>query len=544
MPGTRTGIHLKRLKIGVFELLSDSVSQTRGRRFYGRRFRRHYASIMPQVISAWCRRLGHDVTYATYYGQSDPRGLLPQDLDVVFVSTYTHASAAAYALGKLFRREGTLAVIGGPHARSYPTDCLRFFDLVVRHCDEALIDDILRGRFEKGSFVSAEKPPTDMPSVEERLPEIIHSSLGTGRRPMAANVPLLSSIGCPYTCNFCLDWNSPYASIPPERLAEDLRFIARRLPGVYVSYHDPNFGVNFDETLAAIESVPGRPNPYFMESSLSILKGPRLRRLRDTNCHFVAPGLESWGDYSNKAGVGRRTGREKLDRVVAHFEELHEHVPNLQANFIFGTDVDAGDEPIELTVEFIRRAPYVWPVVNIPVPFGGTPLYDEQLAAGRILERMPFSFYYMPYLVTTLKNYSPVEYYDRMVRLYEASYAWSTMVGRVNGTPTAKMKFMNILRTFGGQGVLRQLRVVRQRLAEDAEFLAFHEGRTRALPAFYRHLHAQRLGRYASLLSEADITPEMEPPMTAAPRPKLASAPPIQIALPAAGWAAASAEAT
>src|SRR6185503_10571915 len=187
-----TGMHLKRLKIGVLELLSDSVSQSRGRRFYGRRFRRHYASIMPQVISVWCRRLGHDVTYTTYYGQSDPRALLPTGLDVVFLSTYTHASAAAYALGKLFRREGTRTVIGGPHARSYPTDCLRFFDLVVRHCDEELVGDILRGRFEKGSVVSSVKPPTGMPSVEERLPEIVHSSLTTGRRPMAANVPLLS----------------------------------------------------------------------------------------------------------------------------------------------------------------------------------------------------------------------------------------------------------------------------------------------------------------------------------------------------------------
>ena len=51
------------------------------------------------------------------------------------------ASALAYALAKLYRREGTLTVIGGPHARSFPADRLRFFDWVVLECDKTLIGE-------------------------------------------------------------------------------------------------------------------------------------------------------------------------------------------------------------------------------------------------------------------------------------------------------------------------------------------------------------------------------------------------------------------
>ena len=504
---------MQRLKVGILELLSDSVEQGWGRRFYGRRFRRHYASIMPQVVSVWCRQLGHDVTYATYYGQQDPRSLLPDDLDVVFLSTYTHASAAAYALGKLFRSEKTLTVIGGPHARSYPTDCLRFFDLVVRHCDKTLVANILGGAFERGTQVSSAAPAAEFPSVEERLPEIIYSSLTNGRHAMASNVPLLSSIGCPYTCDFCLDWNSAYASVPTERLAADLRFVSQRFPGVFVSYHDPNFGVNFDQTLSAIESVPeGSRNPYVMESSLSILKGPRLERLKDTNCVYVAPGVESWTDYSGKAAAGTRVGWEKVEKVVAHFEELREYVPNIQANFIFGTDGDAGSEPVEMTSEFIRRLPSIFPVVNIPTPYGGTPLHDQQLAAGRILTNMPFSFYYMPYLVMTLKNYAPIEYYDHLIRLYALAHSWKMLPPRISGTPSAKFKVMNVLRTFGGNGILRRLQGVREQLRSEPGFLAFHEGSTTTLPPSYRQRYVERLGRYAELMSPADMTPVMEQP--------------------------------
>ena len=64
-----------------------------------------------------------------------------------------------------------------------------------------------------------------------------------------------------------------------------------------------------------------------MESSLSILKKGRLLRLRETNCRYVAPGIESWGDYSNKAGTGAKTGRAKLTKVLEHFQLLGQFVP-------------------------------------------------------------------------------------------------------------------------------------------------------------------------------------------------------------------------
>jgi len=502
---------LKRLRVGIIEFISDSVWQNWGTRFYGARFRRHYASIMPQAVAVWCQQLGHDVTYATYYGQQDPESLLPRELDVLFASTYTHASATAYALARLHGSRGALTVIGGPHARSFPSDCLRFFDLAVHDCDKDLIDDLLRGSYDRGQVLSSGHMLTEIPTVEERLPHLIKSTLTEGRPPYASNIGLLSSVGCPYTCNFCVDWDSPHVSIPGDRLREDLRFISRRYPGVYVSYHDPNFGVRFDQTMDDIASLPERErNPYVMESSLSILKGPRLKRLKETNCFYTAPGIESWTDYSNKTGVGRNGGREKLEGVIARIEEIHEFVPNIQANFIFGTDVDEGEDPVRMTQEFIRRVPYAWPTINIPTPYGRTPLYDDYLAEGRILTAMPFAFYYMPYLVMTLKNYSPLEYYQKLIEIYSTANSYKLLWPRVASTPDYSLKILYFLRAFAFQGVLGKLRRTHNRLREDEEFRSFHEGRTTRLPTFYRGLYAKRLGRYAELISETDMTPALE----------------------------------
>ena len=307
------------MRIGVLDILVDSPRTWINFAYRGI-LKKQYASIVPQAVAVWCRQLGHEVTYATYYGQRDPKRLLPDDLDVVFLSTYTQSSALAYALAKLYRREGTLTVIGGPHARSFPADCRRFFDWVVLECDKALIGEILAGAFERNSIVTSGRPLRDIPSVEERMPEIAVSAFAHGRPVWSSMVPLLSSVGCPYACDFCVDWNNDYGLLPLDRLEADLTFISRRWPRVMVAYHDPNFGVKFDQVLSVMERVPPAVrNPYVMESSLSVLKRPRLKRLKDTRCVYVAPGIESWQAYSEKVGVGRSVGRDRLEHLVARF---------------------------------------------------------------------------------------------------------------------------------------------------------------------------------------------------------------------------------
>ncbi len=501
------------LRVGVLDLLIDEAP-SRGwlDRAYRAVFKKQYAGIMPQAVAVWCRQLGHRVRYAAYYGQCAPHQLMPDDLDVLFVSAYTQASALAYALARLYRARGTLTIIGGPHARSFPADCLRFFDLAVDACDKGLVRDMLRGAFDPGTIVTTAAPLSDLPSVEERMPEIAASAFARGRPIPTSTVPLLASVGCPYTCDFCIDWRSPYVVLSPERLAADLAYLARRWPAVMVSFHDPNFAVRFDQVLSVMERSVGRAcNRYIMESSLSVLRGERLRRLRDTNCIYVAPGIESWRDYANKAGAGGTTGSAKLARLVDHFGELHAHGMGLQANFMLGTDTDRGDEPVELTKEFIRRLPFVWPTVNVPTPFGNTPLYDRYLAEGRILRAMPFTFYYTPFLVTTLRHYEPADYYRKLEDIYAVMTSSEMLWRRLRTRESVGQRFLHAVRTFGMRQDLAAFRRLGGLLRSDSRFRAFHEGRTAELPDLYHRAYERKLGSYAELLSRDDRTPVLEP---------------------------------
>lgn len=207
------------------------------------------------------------------------------------------------------------------------------------------------------------------------------------------------------------------------------------------------------------------------------------------------------------APAGRR---DKLAQVVEHFRELQQYVPGLQANFLFGTDADQGDEPAELTKEFIRQAPFVWPTVNIPTPFGNTPLYDRALENGKILEPMPFSFYYTPYLVTTMPRYRPVEYYDRLIDIYATMTSTRMVMRRFSPDTSLRFSLLNVLRTFAMRQDLASLRFIRTTLEKDTGFRAFHEGDSRVLPEFYHQRYEQKLGPYAGLISRAERTPELE----------------------------------
>ncbi|MBM3945497.1 MAG: radical SAM protein, partial [SAR202 cluster bacterium] len=459
------------MRVGVLELLADTEksSWTQSARYY--LFTKQYASIMPQAVAVWSRQLGHEAFYATWYGNGDPKKLLPNDLDVVFIAAYTQASALAYALGKLYRQEKALTVIGGPHAKSFPNDCARFFDLVVVQFDKTLLKDILDGAFSRGSVITTARPLDDVPTVQDRLPEIKRSAFARGSRPyLSTTVPMLSSVGCPYTCNFCTDWNNPYSLLPLDRLSADLKFLSEKLPGVKMAFHDPNFAVKFDDTLDAMEKVPkGRRTPYIMESSLSILRGAHLQRLKDTNCLYAAPGIESWSSYSNKSGVGKATGSEKVEALAEHIAELHEYVPGIQLNFMFGLDVDRGREPVELTKDFLSRTPYAWPAVNIPVPFGGTPLFDQYLKDERILRAMPFSFYYMPYLVTTIANYDPVDYYEKLIEICMHISSYPMLTSRMTSTPSWALRTLHLVRSFEMRDKVRKLRRILHALKTDRQ---------------------------------------------------------------------------
>jgi hypothetical protein len=223
--------------------------------------------------------------------------------------------------------------------------------------------------------------------------------------------------------------------------------------------------------------------------------------------------VESWTEYSNKTGVGKKSGRDKLKQVIDHFKMMGKYIPGMQANFIFGTDTDRGDEPVELTREFIRSLPEVWPTVNMPIPIGGTPLYEKYESENRILKSMPLPFYFkLSYLTIVMENYSPVQYYNHLINLNRELSSTRMMIRRMATRTPLATRLVHNARALTVRKDIEEMCKVRDMLVADTGFRAFFEGRTQDLPEYFHRLYEKNLGSYAELIPRNERTPVFSDP--------------------------------
>ena len=94
---------MSKLRVGVIDVIGKSASQT----LNSRTMRANLASIMPQVVAVWCEEEGHDVFMAYHSGYLNMVEPLPDDLDLLFISSFTLGKGG----GDLIH--GEMAVSGG-----------------------------------------------------------------------------------------------------------------------------------------------------------------------------------------------------------------------------------------------------------------------------------------------------------------------------------------------------------------------------------------------------------------------------------------------
>jgi hypothetical protein len=123
---------------------------------------------------------------------------------------------------------------------------------------------------------------------------------------------------------------------------------------------------------------------------------------------------------------------------------------------------------------------------------------------------MPFGFYYAPYLVTTLKHYDPVTFYEKLTGLLSFSASRDMFRRRQKSYRNRVVGRVNWARTFWTRAELGVYRRLLNMLRQDSAFRAFHEGRATSLPEFYHRAYEQSLGPFAELISRNDRRPNLD----------------------------------
>ena len=485
---------MRKLRIGIIDLVSKGPT----RAMFARVMNANFAAIMPQVIAVWCEEQGHDVTLVCYTGFENLVDELPEKVDLVFIGAFTEAAQLAYALSNLFRSRGAVTAIGGPHARCYPQDAVKYFDYVLGFTDKKLVCELLEDCTQHrpiGVRMAAVQQPAALPSVRQRW-KFIEPTLK--KAPFIKMVPMIGSLGCPYTCSFCIDSVIPYQPLDTEVIKEDLKFLLQKFKRPLVGWHDPNFGVRFNEIMDAIEeAAPPDSIDFIAESSLSLLSEPHLKRLKRNGFKALLPGIESWYDLGDKSKTGKIKGMEKVRQVSDHVNMILRYMPYIQTNFVLGLDVDEGAEPFELTKRFVDLSPGAFPGYSLLSAFGqAAPLNLEYQRANRVL---PFPFQFLnnnQAMNVKPKNYSWPEFYGHVIDLVKYTYSWPAILKRLKTNKSMIPRLMNVVRAVSSEGFgrIKYHGEVRRRLDSDRPFRRYFEQETTRLPQFYVDLARRDMG--------------------------------------------------
>ncbi|MCZ6900901.1 MAG: radical SAM protein [Bacteroidetes bacterium] len=493
---------MPKLKIGIIDLIHKGPTNS----LYAKIMHANLASIMPQVVATWCEQEGHEVKFAVYTGLENISKELPKDIDLIFICSFTEAALMAYSLSNLYRSQGVVTVLGGPHARCYPEDSAKYFDYVLGFTDKDLISEVLREcspHKPLGVQLSGTKQPEGLPGVAERW-KFIEPTLK--KSPLLKIVPMIGSMGCPYTCSFCIDSTVPYQPLDFDIIKEDLKFLLTKYKRPWVAWHDPNFGIRFNDYMEAMESI-AKPGSVWsiVESSLSILSESNLKRFKHNGIIAVLPGIESWYEMGNKSKAMHIQGEEKMKQISEHVNMITQYIPYIQTNFVLGLDGDEGKEPFELTKRFVDLSPGAFPGYSLLTAFGeAAPLNLSYQQDNRVLP-FPHSFL-NNFLAMNLKpkNYEWIEFYENVVDLAAYTFSWRSIGRRFRADPHPIGKLMNLMRAVSAEGFgrLGYFRKVLKNLKQDKAFRAYFEGETTILPEFYINMIRKDLGPMLEWLPE------------------------------------------
>ena len=318
------------------------------------------------------------------------------DVDVVGLSFMTLSAPRAYEIAGRFRNErGIPVIMGGFHPTVCPDDALRHADAICVGDAEnkmaRIMEDARAGRLQR-VYDGPAPDLADLP-VPNRglLSRWRHQPIDT----------ILATRGCPYKCTFCsitAFHNHTYRMRPVDQVVEELRTLRTR-----VLFVDDNLTADRNYALELFAAIAPLGKRWYGQCSTSIADDAELlRRAAASGCRGLFVGFESLSEPNLHAWHKRFNRPQHYARVV---RTLHDAGIAVFAGMVFGMDDDT-PAVFRRTLAFLDEARLDFVAANVLTPFPGTPLYDEMVRGGRIIEP-DWSWYDFNHVVFEPRHMSP-----------------------------------------------------------------------------------------------------------------------------------------
>jgi radical SAM superfamily enzyme YgiQ (UPF0313 family) len=328
------------------------------------------------------------------------------DFDLVALSTYTARAFDAYRVADAYRERGVPVVFGGLHATVRPHEAMAHADAVVAGEGELLWPEVVRD-FQEGGRAGlkplyrevrpgqfdlrhAPLPRFDLlrhAIAEGAVPDPVAS--GSLHRPGGYNrIPIQTSRGCPWDCDFCAAsklYGPRYRPKPVARVLEEVDLVRAMWSRPFIEFADDNTFVNRAWSRELLLGLAGRHIRYFTETDVSIAQDEELLDLLyPSGCRQVLIGFES-PRRDSLVGIDRVNWKlRQHDRYLEAVEKIQARGVSVCGCFIVGLDADTPAVFDEIR-DFVEQSRLLEVQITVLTPFPGTRLYDRLEAEGRLL---------------------------------------------------------------------------------------------------------------------------------------------------------------
>jgi radical SAM superfamily enzyme YgiQ (UPF0313 family) len=330
----------------------------------------------PQVSLLYVAALtpdGHEVTVVEEETQPvDYNGAW----DLVGITCMTATARRAYDIADSLRRRGVMVVLGGVHPSVCPDEAKLHCDAVVVGEAEpvwaAVIDDASRGKLQPIYRAGSDWRLDDYP-----LPRRVKGGVGS----VLGIVPVVTSRGCPYACEFCCVHNIFGRSIrhvAVERVVDDIA----RAGSTRVMFLDDNIVGDQAYATRLFDALRDLHIQWVGQASISFVRNERLLSLAaESGCRGLFVGLET---VSEQKIARMNKGMRTIEDTASAMRRLQEAGILLHASIVFGFDDD--DLSIfDRTLEFLHRARLASATFNVLTPYPGTAVYQQLKGEGRLI---------------------------------------------------------------------------------------------------------------------------------------------------------------
>lgn len=298
------------------------------------------------------------------------------DCDLVAITCMTATAHRAYKISEEFMKRGKTVVLGGIHPTVLPLEAKLHCSAVITGEAEPvwqlLLEDIAKGALKDFYHGGAMSNLDDYPLPRRDL--IRYTS------PLRLE-PIVTSRGCPYSCEFCSVWKFFGRRIRHVSVDKVLQDIANSKSKRFM-FLDDNIVGDPVYAKALFTALKDLKIDWVGQASISFSKNEELLKLAyDCGCKGLFFGLESVSEQKIKRmSKSMRTQADTIDaikRIMGQGILFH-------ASLVFGFD-DDDVSVFDETLEFLHKTKIPSSTFNILTPYPGTDVFEQFKSQNRLI---------------------------------------------------------------------------------------------------------------------------------------------------------------